>query len=74
MLGVLSACVCVPCVCACVCVMQVAQQRQQLRWDSNVPSDYKKLAQDCMAWDMDARPTFAQIVQRIDGMRHGEDL
>ena len=53
--------------------MQVTQQKQQLKWDQDAYTPYRELAQACMAFNMEDRPSFASIVETLEEMKRDAD-
>mmetsp|Transcript_19044 Transcript_19044/g.32598 ORF Transcript_19044/g.32598 Transcript_19044/m.32598 type:complete len:905 (+) Transcript_19044:39-2753(+) len=47
-------------------MVKLIQERVQLQWSSDAPPAYKALAQRCMAYSMDDRPTFGEVVIELD--------
>ncbi len=48
---------------------QVVQERQRLHWGADALPVYRQLAEACMAYDPQARPGFAAVVETLDALR-----
>ncbi|KAL6751941.1 mixed lineage protein kinase [Haematococcus lacustris] len=50
-------------------VLKVAQQGLKLQWQTGTPTTYQQLASDCMSSNPDERPSFDEVVKRLENIR-----
>lgn len=50
-----------------VIIDNVCNKRIPLQWSRDTPSAFRAIADACMAFERDARPTFADLVSQLEG-------